>query len=117
MSDRRARKELFDARFRPRISGRSTWCLLLIIMHDTEGLDSLRISAEFFAVGMAGVLVTRPQRIQPLNFLVAHGELFPLLRFSRLLHEFLKCFFCFFLVLPLDILFDHLIKAFALLGR
>ena len=100
---------------------RSARCLLLIVMHDTEGLDSFRITAVVFAVGMAGLpsklLVLRPQRIQSLNFLVALCELFFLLGFSRLLHELLKCFFCFFLVLPLDILFDHLVKAFALLGR
>ena len=60
------------------------------------------------------MLVLGSERVQPLDFLVPYRKFFPLLDLSRFLHELLKCLLRFLLILPLNILFDHLIKAFAL---
>ena len=60
------------------------------------------------------LLVLCSERVQPLNFLVPYRKFFLLLDLSRFLHELLKCLLRFLLILPLNILFDHLIKAFAL---
>ena len=60
------------------------------------------------------LLVLGSERVQSLDFLVPYTEFFLLLDLSRFLHELLKCLLRLLLILPLNILFDHLIKAFAL---